>query len=169
MVSKLLILIFVAAAPQALADAPALQTPAPVIYLADNLAEPDGLGWCIDTVGRGFAETLHAHSCKPQGGDVQFRYDPERQQIQSVEFAGKCMTLTAPGDPAVPFGLLDCSKDVVQRFTFEDGRFSPVSDPMRCVAVGPESRSAGPFHSRDLTLVPCERGLSEQLTWAIND
>ena len=41
---------------------PDLKTPTPVIYLADNLDEQDNLGFCIDTVGRGFAERLHAHS-----------------------------------------------------------------------------------------------------------
>ena len=54
---------------------PELQTPAPVIYLADNLDEQDKLGWCIDTVGRGLFDRLHAHSCKPHGGDVQFKFD----------------------------------------------------------------------------------------------
>ena len=49
---------------------PELQTPAPVIYLADNLDEQDKLGWCIDTVGQGLSDRLHAHSCKPHGGDV---------------------------------------------------------------------------------------------------
>ena len=37
------------------ADPPAIRTPAPVIYLADNLDEQDKLGWCIDTKGRGFS------------------------------------------------------------------------------------------------------------------
>lgn len=59
----------------ALADTPELRTPPPVIYLSDNLDEVDRLGWCIDTRGRGFSEHLQAHSCKPQGGDVQFQHD----------------------------------------------------------------------------------------------
>ena len=46
---------------------PQIRTPLPVIYLEDNLDEKDNLGYCIDTVGRGFAEKLHAHSCKPRG------------------------------------------------------------------------------------------------------
>ncbi len=54
----------------AVAEPPQLQTSAPVIFLADNLDEQDKLGWCIDTQGRGFSERLHAHSCKPQGGNV---------------------------------------------------------------------------------------------------
>ena len=69
------------------ADAPSLQTPTPVIYLADNLDENDNLGWCIDTVGRGFADSLHAHSCKPNGGDVQFAYSAETLQITTHESA----------------------------------------------------------------------------------
>lgn len=46
---------------------PDLKTPAPVIFLADNLDENQNLGFCIDTVGRGLSDRLHAHSCKPQG------------------------------------------------------------------------------------------------------
>ena len=67
---------------------PILQTPSPVIYLADNLDEQDQLGYCIDTRGRDFNEELHAHSCKPKGGDVQFSYNKETLQICSVEFTG---------------------------------------------------------------------------------
>jgi hypothetical protein len=55
-------------------EPPEVKTPAPVIFLADNLNEPEKLGWCIDTKGRGFSEVLHAHSCKPHGGDVQFLF-----------------------------------------------------------------------------------------------
>ena len=69
---------------------PQIRTPLPVIYLEDNLDEKDNLGYCIDTVGRGFAEKLHAHSCKPRGGDVQFKYDNDEKRIQSATFEGKC-------------------------------------------------------------------------------
>ncbi|NRB29925.1 MAG: hypothetical protein HRU27_04945, partial [Rhizobiaceae bacterium] len=65
----------------ALAADPDLKTPSPVIYLADNLDEKDNLGWCIDTVGRGLSDRLHAHSCKPRGGDVQFKFDAQTGQI----------------------------------------------------------------------------------------
>ena len=72
---------------------PILQTPSPVIYLADNLDEQDQLGYCIDTRGRGFNEKLHAHSCKPRGGDVQFLYKKETLQICSVAFPGYCIEM----------------------------------------------------------------------------
>ena len=51
---------------------PNILTPAPVIYLADNLDEQDQLGWCIDTKGRGFSDRLHAHSCKQRGVTYNF-------------------------------------------------------------------------------------------------
>ena len=41
---------------------PQIRTPLPVIYLEDNLDEKDDHGYCIDTVGRGFAKNyMHIH------------------------------------------------------------------------------------------------------------
>ena len=54
---------------------PKIKTPAPVIHLSNNLDEKDELGYCIDTIGRGRSDRLHLHSCKPEGGDVQFTLD----------------------------------------------------------------------------------------------
>lgn len=141
---------------------------APVIYLADNLDEADGLGWCIDTLGRGFAESLQAHSCKPQGGDTQFDYDRATLQIRSVPFADKCMTYAAPDNGAVPFALLDCDPaNGDQQFLFnpETGRITLNSAPDQCVVVGAQSRTAGPFMSRDLTLTPCAEAEAALATW----
>lgn len=137
---------------------PALKTEGTVIYLKDNLDESENLGWCIDTVGRGFAEQLHAHSCKPRGGDVQFGYNTATQQIYSVEFPGKCMTLVNEKHTSVPFGLLDCDNSIAsQRFLFDDvsSEIRLTTDTSICVIVGESSRSAGPFMSRDLTLADC--------------
>lgn len=159
---------FVALAPSASAGPPDIQTEGAMIYLADNLDEADNLGWCIDTVGRGFAETLHAHSCKPRGGDVQFSFNAQSKQIQSVTFSGKCMTLSNPGDASVPFGLLDCVADnPAQQFSFdtETGMISPVGAEGQCVVVGGASRSAGPFMSRDLTLADCATVQLEYAVW----
>ncbi|MFL2546981.1 MAG: ricin-type beta-trefoil lectin domain protein [Candidatus Rariloculaceae bacterium] len=137
---------------------PELQTPEPVIYLADNLDEQDNLGWCIDTLGRGWSEQLQTHSCKPQGGDVQFSYNEETGQIASVEFPGKCATLHESAAAGVSFDLLDCSADSAeQRFTYnaETSEFMPNADQSLCVAAGAASQSAGPFMSRILELAPC--------------
>lgn len=142
-----------------------VQTPSPVIHLADNLDEADRLGWCIDTVGRGFSDRLHAHSCKPQGGDVQFRFVAATGQIQSVAFANKCMELETHD----ALRLFDCDDGINQRFEFDEARqrFQPLSDTKLCLTVGDGSRSAGPFMSRDLGFAPCSEADAAFQTWVI--
>ena len=147
---------------------PELQTKGQVIYLADNLDEADKLGWCIDTLGRGFADTLQAHSCKPRGGDVQFSYDAQRHRIQSVAFAEYCMSLISPDNNSVPFGLVPCDlNDPKQGFVFDStsGLIQLQSDLNLCVVVGDSSRSAGPFMSRDLMLSDCKNTEPRLSVW----
>lgn len=149
---------------------PELQTPEPVIYLADNIDEKDNLGWCIDTLGRGWSEQLQTHSCKPQGGDVQFFYNEETRQIASVEFSGKCATLHEAAAAGVSFDLLDCSSSSVEQlFTYnsETSEFMPESDHSLCIAAGAGSQSAGPFMSRILELAPCASTDARLKQWII--
>jgi len=138
--------------------APELQTVAPVIYLADNLDERNNLGWCIDTVGRGFGDKLHAHSCKPEGGDVQYYYDEETKRIISSAFEGKCMDWSDPTNEDIPFGLLDCTTDISQQFTYdaETMLISPESDESLCVTVAETSQPAGRYRKRALKLSVCD-------------
>ena len=153
----------------ALAEVANVQTPAPVIHLKDNLGEADGLGWCIDTVGRGYAETLHAHSCKPKGGDVQFAFIPETGAIQSVAFSEKCVVVL-PEEANTDFGLTDCDNDdPAQRFSFDPttGVIAPVGAMGQCMAVGEHGRSAGPFMSRDLVLSACDAIEPTYRTWVV--
>ena len=148
---------------------PQLQTPAPVIYLADNLDEQDKLGWCIDTQGRGLSERLHAHSCKPQGGDVQFKFKAGTGQIMSAEYAAKCAELLAPGG-SVTFGLLACKAGAAsQSFTFDSnsGEFHPKGKNDLCLVVGAGSRSAGPFMSRNLDLAACASTAVKFKKWIV--
>ena len=163
---------FVGAAAWGQSGPPDLKTPAPVIYLADNLDEQDKLGYCIDTVGRGFGERLHAHSCKPRGGDVQFTHDSDARRLMSATFAGKCAELLAPAAPGVTFGLVDCAEDSSgQDFDYESDEmeFRSGSDETLCLAVGEASRSAGPFMSRDLLLVPCNSTDTWFRQWIIRE
>ena len=128
---------------------PELQAPSPVIHLADNLDEQDNLGWCIDTLGRGFNEQLHSHSCKPSGGDVQFSYNRETQQIMSVEYANKCADLSQPAASGVSFDLLDCSDSAEQKFVYvaDSMEFMPSADQSLCITAGGASEAAGPYMS----------------------
>ncbi|WP_299938391.1 ricin-type beta-trefoil lectin domain protein [uncultured Pelagimonas sp.] len=142
----------------ALAEAPNLRTPPPVIFLAENLDEKDQLGWCIDTLGRGFASDLQVHSCKPQGGDVQFSFEPETGFIRSVAFPDYCASLRTTGEPT-DFALVTCDEAASeQRFDYdpESGAIHPKDRPEHCLSAGQASRSAGPFMSRVLELTDCE-------------
>lgn len=166
--AALLLLLGLTSAPYA--APPDLQTPAPVIYLADNLDEQDRLGWCIDTVGRGYGERLHAHSCKPRGGDVQFRYDEAARRIASATFSGKCAALLKPAAAGVTLGLLDCAKDAAaQVFDYDAAamEFRPGADATLCLVAGAAGRSAGPFMSRDLVLAPCASTGAKFKQWRI--
>ena len=146
-----------------------VRTPSPVIFLADNLGEKDGLGWCIDTIGRGLSDKLHAHSCKPRGGDVQFRYDQSSKQILSVPFTDKCLT-ALQSTAGSRFGLLQCdSGDSNQRFLSVEGSFQLEQDNNLCIAVDIEIDSAGPFQSRGLALSNCESTESVRQKWVIRD
>lgn len=154
----------------AIAAPPELQTPEPVIYLADNIDEQEALGWCIDTLGRGWSEQLHTHPCKPDGGDVQFAYDSEARRIVSVEFPGKCATLNESADAEVAFDLLDCAAtSAAQSFIYdaETLEFTPESDRDLCLAAGAESRTAGPYMARDLELAPCASTAAELRQWIV--
>lgn len=151
-----------------LAEPPNLQTPSPVIYLADNLDEKERLGWCIDTLGRGFGERLQAHSCKPQGGDVQHSFDPQTRQIQSVEFPEYCMA-HQPNEQST-FALANCDPTATdQQFVYDpDSRtIRTASDESNCVSVGENSRSAGPFMSRTLLLTKCEDTVGAFKEWVV--
>ncbi|WP_159020988.1 ricin-type beta-trefoil lectin domain protein [Algibacter sp. L3A6] len=134
---------------------PIIQTPSPVIHLADNLDEQDQLGYCIDTRGNGFNEELHAHSCKASGGDVQFVYNEETLQICSVEFTGFCIEMS--GGPTEGMSLRLVESDTSssdQKFIYneDNGEFVPEDDPTLCLTVGETSAAAGIYMFRSLTL-----------------
>lgn len=154
----------------ATAQTPVIQTKGAIIHLADNLNENAKLGWCFDTVGRGFNDVLHAHSCKPTGGDVQFSYDADTGMIQSVAYEGKCMAYSNPDDADTPFGLLDCMKDDPNhQFIYDKDslEFRISSDQTMCVSVAETIDNAGPYQSRGLLAAPCAILAPEFKQWVI--
>lgn len=155
-----------------LAESPIIQTEGPIIHLADNLDEAAMLGWCIDTEGRGLSEKLHAHSCKPTGGDVLFTYAPDKGRIESATYAGMCMAYNAPDSAENPFGLIACDDtDPNQRFVHdaESGQIRLGADETQCVTVSATIDDAGPFQSRDLLLAACKELDPSFTTWVIRD
>ena len=150
-------------------EPPKVKTPAPVIFLADNLNEPENLGWCIDTKGRGFSEVLHAHSCKPHGGEGQFLFDQGSGQIKSIAFANKCATISSLA-PSGTFGLYNCnveSASQIFKFNSQNGEFHPQDNTDLCITVGETSKSAGPFMSRKLYLARCDKTIGKFKKWVI--
>ena len=138
-------------------NVPIIQTPSPLIHLADNLDEQDILGWCIDTQGNGFNQNLHVHSCKASGGDVQFYYDEETNQICSVEYVGFCIEMTGGPVEGMSLSLVNSdSGSSDQKFIYydESGEFRPEENNSLCLAAGGTSGTAGIYMFRSLTLEP---------------
>lgn len=136
-------------------NAPIIQTPSPVIHLADNLDEQDQLGYCIDTRGNGFNEELHAHSCKASGGDVQFVYSEETLQICSAEFTGFCIEMSGEPTEGMSLRLVESNIELPQQkfvYNEDSGEFRPEQDTSLCLAVGETSAAAGIYLFRSLTL-----------------
>lgn len=153
----------------AYAQAPTVPTVGPAIYLQDNLDEADGLGYCIDTVTRFFNEDLHAHSCKPRGEDVLFRYDAGSGEILSATFENKCVSVSTAVKTGDPLSLLDCTGGEEQRFGYDETTLElrVGLSPDLCIVAGPESRQAGPFMARDLLVGDCERTAPSLKQWLI--
>ena len=151
------------------AMSPDLRTPSPVIYLADNLDEEDKLGWCVDTVGRGLSDRLHAHSCKPRGGDVQFKFDAASGRIQSATFDNLCAEILGDAKAGATLGLLTCGDKAAQQFVYAStgSEFQVKSDTSLCLTVGRTSRRAGPFMSRNLVLAACADTETRYKAWVI--
>ena len=87
-----------------------------------------------------------------------------------MEFPGKCATLHETAAAGVSFDLLDCSStSAAQLFIYnaETLEFMPEGDRSLCIAAGAESRSAGPFMSRDLELAPCVSTDAKLKQWVV--
>ena len=151
-------------------NAPNIQSPEPIIYLADNLDEQDKLGYCIDTYGRDFNDTLHVHSCKPSGADVLFYYDDATQQICSATYPGFCAAMIGGPQAGMTISLIKSDPESSeQKFIYhkDSGEFTPKDNTKLCLAAGSESDDAGPYMSRSLSLQPSESTDKKLKTWIV--
>jgi len=149
---------------------PNVPSPDPVIHLADNLDEPDQSGFCIDTNGLDFSDTLQVHSCKPNGDDVLFYYDEETQQICSATYPGFCAAMVGGPEVGMIISLIESdTESSEQKFIYDtDSReFVPVDNTDLCLAVGDTTNEAGPFVSRILTIQPREGTDVKLKTWVL--
>lgn len=159
------------------ADAPEVPTAAPYIALRENLDEPNGYGFCIDTFGVGQSDLLHSHSCKPHqegkprdyaGFDTRFTYDSNTGQITSYAFSSVCMQVLIARDTSV-FALLQCSDHPRQKFVYDDAdqTLRLAEDKELCITVASETLPAGPWVRRPLTLRKCEEVDASLRQWNV--
>lgn len=153
---------------------PKIKTPAPIIYLSNNLDEKDKLGYCIDTVGRGLSDSLHLHSCKPQGGDVQFIFDIKTGQIKSATYDNLCAEIASKDivDDATTMGnlkLVKCQRTIMQKFSYDENTTQIRTKGIDnfCLASSGDSRQAGPFMSRNLVIGLCAAIPTHLKSWTI--
>ncbi|CAM3968807.1 RICIN domain-containing protein [Vibrio neonatus] len=160
------------------AAAPKVPTLPPYIVLSDNLDEPNGYGFCIDTYGPGQSELMQTHSCKPKGPegsprnysghDVRFEYDAQTNRVQSYAYEGLCMqALLAKGKTEV--ALLECSEAKHQGFVYnkEDKTFRLQADTSYCLTVVSTTEEAGPWVKRALQLTQCDESEESVKQWTI--
>ncbi len=162
----------------ALAAPPEVPTSAPYIVLSDNLDEPNGYGFCIDTMSLGLNDLMHSHTCKPQQEgaernspqhDVRFMFKADSMQVESYAFEGLCMqALLAAGRDTV-FALLECSDAPRQKFVYnqDDGTLRLEEDQARCVGVVSETVPAGPWVARGLVLAACDELEDSLKQWTV--
>ncbi len=157
---------------------PNVPTEPPYIVLSDNLDEPNGYGFCIDTYGPGQSELMQTHTCKPKapegsprnysGHDVRFEYDPKTNKIESYAFEGLCMQgLLAEGKTEL--ALLDCSDAKHQGFIYQeqDQTIRLKADMTYCLAVTSETQLAGPWVKRPLELAQCDEAEAMLMKWTV--
>lgn len=161
----------------AYADAPEVPTAAPYIVLSDNLDEPNGYGFCIDTYGPGKSDLMQTHSCKPHkegqprdyaGYDTRFTYNSNTGQITSYAFNGVCMQALIASEVTV-FALLECSDHPRQKFIYDesDQTLRLAGEKESCVSVASETVPAGPWVKRPLTLKKCEEVDASLKQWNV--
>ena len=161
-----------------MAAEPNVPTEPPYIALSDNLDEPNGYGFCIDTYGPGQSELMQTHTCKPKapegsprnysGHDVRFEYKSDTNKIQSYAFEGLCMQgLLAKGKSEL--ALLKCSDVKHQGFVYneKDQTFRLKADTSYCLTVTSETQEAGPWVKRPLELIQCVEAKPKLMQWTV--
>ncbi|MEM8952085.1 MAG: hypothetical protein AAGA21_14105 [Pseudomonadota bacterium] len=161
----------------AFAGAPQVPSSGPYIVLSQNLDEPNGYGFCLDTSGPGKSDLMHTHSCKPakegeprsyRGNDTRFEYSSETMQIMSYPFEGFCMQALIARDVVI-YALLECSNHPRQKFKYDltDQTLRLNEDESLCVSVASETQPAGPWVKRALMLTGCNETEASLKEWTV--
>ncbi|CAK0814808.1 unnamed protein product [Prorocentrum cordatum] len=172
--------------------------PGPNVYLATIVDPRNFRSYCLDIAGsppHPQCGSIQGHSCKTEGEDTQFKYDPDKHQIRSVNFNERCNPLYSGsangrswkahcGDPACltvhgdfeagsTFGLTSCvsSGSDKQTFSFTSRGQFVVGDGSSslCVVLGMNATeyTDQDFFTRPAELQDCESWPTELSTWEV--
>ncbi|CAK0851654.1 unnamed protein product [Prorocentrum cordatum] len=172
--------------------------PGPNVYLATIVDPQNFRSYCLDIAGsppHPQCGSIQGHSCKTEGEDTQFKYDPDKHQIRSVNFNERCNPLYSGsangrswkahhGDPACltvrgdlqagsTFSLTSCvsSGSDRQKFSFTSRGQFVVGDGSSslCVVLGMNATeyTDQDFFTRPAELQDCESWPTELSTWEV--
>ncbi|CAK0876303.1 unnamed protein product [Prorocentrum cordatum] len=169
--------------------------PGPNVYLADLVDHDNPWGYCLDIAGsppHPQCDKIQGHTCKEEGRDTQFRYDPDTQSIVSQNFNQDCspmydgyqdgrawqadLTYTSGGclraagslEVGVSLVLVACHRhDLLQKFAYTRDRRFAVGNTSLCLVLGREREERDGFSSRRAELQDCAAWPAELSTWEV--
>ncbi|CAK0846079.1 unnamed protein product [Prorocentrum cordatum] len=170
----------------------------PNVYLAKVVDPRNFRSYCLDIAGsppHPECNSIQGHSCKTEGEDTQFKYDPDTQSIRSVNFNGNCnplyngskngmsweadseftnlacLTVIGELQAGSTFSLTRCTPSDRQRFVFTSRGQFVMGDGSSslCVVLGMiamEYTDQDVF-TRPAELQDCESWPTELSTWKV--
>jgi len=172
----------------------------PNIYLSNLVDQDNYWGYCLDISGsppHPQCDVMQGHTCKPEGEDTQFRYDPATERIMSENFNGECSPMydgekngrtwkaeannsmggclrAATGQnggilaAGVALAMVQCSvSDAMQRFTYSPSGKFIVANSSLCLVFGRERFQTDSFSSRSAQVQDCDTWPADLSTWEI--
>ncbi|CAK0840832.1 unnamed protein product [Prorocentrum cordatum] len=169
--------------------------PGPNIYLADFVDVDNYWGYCLDIAGsppHPQCDSIQGHTCKSDGADTQFRYDPDTESIVSQNFnglcnpmydgeqdgrtwqadlnntRGGCLRVAGSLEAGTGFVVVECRvPDSLQKFRYTPSRQLAVVNTSLCFVLGVERTKQDGFSSRTAELQNCASWPSELSTWEV--
>jgi len=169
--------------------------PGPNVYLADLVDNDNPWGYCLDIAGsppHPQCDSIQGHTCKSDGADTQFRYDPDTGSIVSQNFngicnpmydgeqdgriwqadlnntRGGCLRVAGSLEAGTQLVMVECrAPDSLQKFRYTPSRQFAVVNTSLCLVLGQERAEQDGFSSRTAELQDCASWPAELSTWEV--
>jgi hypothetical protein len=167
----------------------------PNIYLANLVDHDNYWSYCLDIAGsppHPQCSSMQGHTCKPEGDDTQFWYDPGTHSIVSKNFnqdcnpmynglkngrewqadlnytRGGCLRAAGALEAGVSFVMVACrGPDTLQKFTYTPSRQFAVVNTNLCLVLGKQRTQTDGFSIRSAELQDCDSWPAELSTWEV--